>query len=596
MIEIRDLGAMAPFGAERNNFRRIRIALNSHTHLCSWRSFWPFFVAVFLVLAQPAVGQTPDDQGIDEVVTSESASEEPELPEWLTLDVEHRTRTLLIDPLDLSGTSIRDVFWTEQRGRVDLQLSYEGIGRIRMQLDLLDGVLFGDNGVFGGDPSTNSGVSLVVRRPNRTIWEVGLPEDADPLDTDSYAPVLREIEPIDINFLYGEAILPFGMLRAGRQPMTLDYNLATHDGGRHNRWGVSQYSDAADRIMIATKLDEIIELIGGDDEIDPSMDEGVFLAFSYDWLTQGQTLSGSDDTNQFITTLLWRTKDMDWFGWDWEYFRFFFNMTHVTNTRFQTDLWAIPTRVDFAVGPFAFNLLFGLNVGSTREISEGFAGLSNQEPVEQDLVAGGVELVLDLRLGPVLLTMQFDYASGDGDPRSSNDLTTFSHARDLNVGLLLFEHILAFESARSAAVGIENLSSLGFESFPITEVETDGRFSNAIGMFPQVAVDVVDNLDHHFLTRFGVLMAWAEAGAVDPIVSVLNMDGGEISDDLVNYHGGAPGNYYGTELDLQLQWTYHDFFIWTVEGAALFPGSALEDEHGDAVPSFLLENRFFFAF
>lgn len=568
------------------------MTVKSHT----WLFCWPCSVVVLLTLIQLPQAQIADDPDMAEVVTNESTSEQDELPDWLLLDVEFRTRTLLIDPLDLSGTSIQDVFWTEQRGRLDLQLSYEGIGRIRMQLDLLDGVLFGDNGIYGGDPSTNSGVSLVVRRPNRTMWDVGLPEGADPLNTDSYAPVLREIEPIDINFLYGEAILPFGMIRAGRQPMTLDYNLSTHDGGRHNRWGVSQYSDAADRILIATKLDEIIEYIGGDEEIDPSLDEGVFLAFSYDWLTQGQTLSGSDDTNQFITTLLWRVQDMDWFGWDWKHFRFFFNMTHVTNARFETDLFAFPTRIDFGIGPVSVNLLFGLNVGTTKEISEGFAGLSNQEGVAQDLVATGFEGVFDLQLGPVLLTMQFDYASGDGDPRSSNDLTTFSHARDLNVGLLLFEHILAFESARSAAVGIENLSSLGFESFPITEVETDGRFTNAIAMFPQVAVDVVDTIDHHFLARFGVLMAWADAGAVDPIISVLNMDGGEISDDVVNYHGGAPGNYFGTELDLQVQWTFHEFFEWTIEGAALFPGSALEDEHGDAVPSFLVENRFLFAF
>ena len=93
-------------------------------------------------------------------------------------------------------------------------------------------------------------------------------------------------------------------------------------------------------------------------------------------------------------------------------------------------------------------------------------------------------------------------------------------------------------------------------------------------------------------------MAWPEAklGAVDPVMTSLSEDGASIADDAVNFHGGDPGSYYGTEFDLQLGWTFRRNFHWTVEGAALLPGSSLEDENGDAVPSFLLENRLEFVF
>ena len=89
------------------------------------------------------------------------------------------------------------------------------------------------------------------------------------------------------------------------------------------------------------------------------------------------------------------------------------------------------------------------------------------------------------------------------------------------MGLLLFEHIIAFESARSAAVGIENLSTLSAPSFPLTEVSSYGRFNNAYGLFPQALVRMVDTPDHFLTWRMGALLAWPEYGVVDAVLSAL---------------------------------------------------------------------------
>jgi len=93
-----------------------------------------------------------------------------------------------------------------------------------------------------------------------------------------------------------------------------------------------------------------------------------------------------------------------------------------------------------------------------------------------------------------------------------------------------------------------------------------------------------------------VLMAWAPAKVVDPIASLQRRDGVRIDDDLVNFAGGKPGRYYGTELDGRIQWRFLEHFAADLEGAILFPGSALEDVNGDAARSVLVQGRgtFFF--
>jgi hypothetical protein len=552
--------------------------------------------------AQPTPNEA-DDGALQEAVVDDADAAElggVQLPDWLDLAAEYRMRFVHADPYELSGTRVRHMTYAQGRGRIDLALRRPGLGGIVLQADLLDGVLFGDNGSFTGDPSAISGVSLTVRRPNVTAWEIGLLPGADPLDADSYVPILRDATPIEINHLYGEVMLPIGLLRVGRQPMVPGgANLSAHDGARRNRWGASEFADSSDRVLFATKLDAAIELIrsGGEAEIDRSLERGLFIAFAYDWLSQGEIVYvHGDDTIQMIGSLMWLVDEAEWLGARWRDLSFAFNAVHLNSDDFETDIWSFPTRFQVDVGPVGLNVQYSVITGDTREISEGFAVLSSRRPTRQRIIAHGAQAVVDYHLGPLTLTLEGDFASGDEDPRPNTDLTVFQFARDLNVGLLLFEHIIAFESARSAAVGIENLANLDSPSFPLTEVSSEGRFTNAIALFPQVKVDLLDTLEHHLHTRVGALFAWPEAGVVDAVTTILAEDGNQIADDAVNYHGGDPGDYYGTELDAQIEWRFRDMLIWTLEGAVLFPGSSLEDENGDALTTFLVENRFVFLF
>lgn len=567
---------------------------------------WRLAPAVILTLLVPTasladepVPDTADHGEADNGVSPAEVEEAEEgwgiyFPEWFDLDAEYRVRTLRIDPLELNGDTVRDVTWTEQRARLDAQFIYPGVGRLVLQADILDGVLFGDNGTFGTDIIPTSGVSLLTRTPNNLGWTVGLPSGADPLDPDAYTPAFERVEPITIHHLFAEVNLPIGVIRFGRQPIVEGPYLAAHSGERSNRWGVSEYSDSVDRVLFATKLDQAFGmLIDGDEHVvDNSVERGLFVGVGFDWLTQGQLLLSHDETYQIPTSFFYRAPEANWFGTTVRDFEVSLTFVRIINRAFKSKVWSFPTRVEGTFGPVGIMLQFGLNLGESQEISEGFAVLQNAEPSVQDIASWGINSVIDYTLGPVTLTFEFDFATGDNDPRAGNTLSQYSFSRDLNVGLLLFEHILAFESARSAAVGVENLSSLDAASFPITEARTDGRFTNAIALFPQVKVDILDTWTNQLHVRTGVLLAWPEAGVVDPILTVLAEDGNAISDDARNFHGGDPGDYYGTEIDLQIQYAFKNAFFWTVEGAVLFPGNALHDEHGDAVNSFLFENRF----
>ncbi len=528
------------------------------------------------------------------------AQAKPELPSWLELDLEYRVQSVYIHPLELSGVDTRNIWYTEQRMRIESGFKFFEYGGIFLQLDLLDGVLFGDNGQIGGSPEPSSGMAVTSRWPNNAGWDIGLRPGGDPFAPEGYGPVLVPIDPVRVTRVYADVNLPFGLLRVGRQPAVEGASLSLHDGSRTNRWGVSNYSYTADRVLFATKISEAVRLIAhGRDGFVPnrSMDDGVFLGFAYDIGVQDDIHLRSNNLHQITGLVMWKADKPQWFGLPWDFFHLQVAFAGRFGDEFATEVFGLPAKLEFSVGQLRFLGEFMALFGKTREASEGMAALremdeSRRQIYRQKILAFGARSLIDWDFGPVMATLELAYASGDDDPRDNTALTTFNFARDTNVGLLLFNHILAFESARSAAVGIENLAQAAARSFPVTELRSEGRVHNAMLLFPQVLVRPLES----FHVRFGALFAWSAKPVVDPVMTLLNEDGIRIDDDAVNWHGGRPARYYGTELDLQLEWRYRNWFTWTVEAAVLFPGEALQDESGDAVPSFLVENRFLFTF
>ncbi|MFO0751605.1 MAG: hypothetical protein U1F43_38960, partial [Myxococcota bacterium] len=388
--------------------------------------------------------------------------------------------------------------------------------------------------------------------------------------------------------------LPFGVLRIGRQPLADAGTVSLNDGrtGR-NLWGASWYHESVDRLLFGTKISELFGVIsqGPTYKVDRSLDNGVFLGLVWDYLVEDQIQSSADDLQGFSAQLDFRWKHPQILGDAWGPIRFTATTTYRWDDRFNTSVFALPLRLQLSIADFVFLGEFSYITGTTRELSAGFAALNSQPVTDQDIRLMTARAVGEYTVADQLtFRLEWAYAAGDDDPRTTTPLTLSTWPRDTNLGLLLFEHTVAFQTARSAAVGIENLKKVKAESFPLTEIATDGRVVNVNAIFPQVFWDPFPTLR----LKAGLLLAWAASDVVDPIQSLLRLDGDAIADDAINYNGGKPGGYWGTEIDLGLEFHYEQLFDAVVEAAVLFPGSGLHDENGDAVNSWMLETRFVF--
>jgi len=520
---------------------------------------------------------------------------EPGQDDWFVKIVpEYRARLIRIAPLELNGTNATKASWGEQRLRVDGSFGRRGIGAIHVQLDALDGVLFGDNGEFGKSPEPTSGIGIASRQANNSGWKIGLRPGGDPLSPDGYGLVLREMQPVNINYIYGEVLLPFGLLRIGRQPLADGAGVGFNDGrtGR-NLWGESSYHESVDRILFGTKIPELFGLMakGAKHKIDTSTDDGVFMGFVYDYLVNDSITSSSDDLQGVAVQLDFKWKEPKVLGPEWGPIQLTGTVVHRWDQQFNTAIFAIPIRLTFNVGDFKFFGEMANIFGSSRELSEGLAALTKSPVTDQKISFTSARVAPSYRLWDQLeFRMEWAFASGDGDPRASTPLTIGNWPRDTNLGLLMFEHIVKFQTGRSAAVGIENLRQLNAKSFPLSELASDGRVTNVNGIFPQIFYDPVPELR----LKAGVLFAWSAVDVIDPVQTLLRADGATIKDDKVNYNGGKPGNYWGTELDLGIEWRYRNMFWAVFEAGVLFPGNAFHDENGEAVNSWMIETRFIF--
>ncbi len=545
---------------------------------------WSAALALVLVFSASAAHADPEPWVDDDGLGKPSRQEFGDY--GLSMNAEYRANWLYVNPVNLNGTTNRRASWIEHRLRLGGQVDYQEKVRLVFSMDALNGTLWGDNGTYGGDPSSNSGTAAAARNPNNATVGVGYKGSGDPLDPKSYGYVLKDGPPVHFRRAYGEVMTPVGMLRIGRQPTIEGTSILVADGdGRPNRFGYSNAGDTVDRILFATKP---LEGLKPKDKRDTSRDHGLFMAMFYDRVVTDEVHLFHDDVHNAGGGLMFFDPDpvhqtnLKLYGF----------YAHRWQNQYDTDINIVNMRAMARAGKLSGGAEGVFIFGKTREVAEALTLITHDPIVRQNVSQYGARAVVRWDEPKWTAYLEGDLASGDANPDPGTTLSQLYFSQDSNVGLLMFERILAFETARASAAGVALLRQLNAPTFPAERVDSHGGFTDAIAIFPQFDFRPKPEL----LLRGGVLMAWTPWGVVDPTRSLQLKDGTQISDDVVNYNGGKPGHFYGAEFDGRLSWRYLEHFIFDLEGAILFPGDAFYDQNRQAARSVLIQGRTTFVF
>ena len=199
-------------------------------------------------------------------------------------------------------------------------------------------------------------------------------------------------------------------------------------------------------------------------------------------------------------------------------------------------------------------------IGSTTQ------GRTADNPVQQVRQFGAFAKA-SWRSGATTILLDLGYASGDSNPYD-DQLNAFRFDRDLHVGLVLFEQVLGYQSARAGFRAVDpNLT--GYPPEGVKLLPSGGAITGAAFLFPRLKRSIVDWLDVYG----GPLVAISTAKLVDPFST--RVLGGGVP---LNFLGRHPGDYLGTELDVGVQGRFKPHraasLEATGEGGLLFPGNA----------------------
>lgn len=146
-----------------------------------------------------------------------------------------------------------------QRLRLEPKLSFEKLLTLRVQADIFDDVVFGDN------QQTQYGAPIFAERPSNTNF------------------LGQEVPAIDIKRAWLELNIPVGLIRAGRQPSNWGLGILSNDGnGMAEDFGEKHFGSTFDRVAFATKPVSIYKTIKGAANVDSNL----ILAYAYDVLSE----------------------------------------------------------------------------------------------------------------------------------------------------------------------------------------------------------------------------------------------------------------------------------------------------------------------
>lgn len=391
-------------------------------------------------------------------------------------------------------------------------------------------------------------------------------------------------------YLFLEYASPFGLVRVGQQGSHWGAGILANDGDHRALFGDYQRGSLVERVLIATT---------------PMGKDGpLVVAFAGDLVFEDPTADLIDDGDlalQGVLAVRWQMKHAELGVYGALRSQTREGVSVDETTAFTDELFAGVVDVTGkwnARVPGSATFLFGeaeaaLIAGSTS-FSRGAYGASvmpgaaREEEAIRSFGASvklGAVRVKDTgpsAYGDLVVQLEWGYASGDANPYDGVN-RRFTFDPNHNVGLVLFDQVLAWKTARAATLAgdpdLVRRPAPGLSFLP-----SNGGVFGAMYLNPTVVVRPKRWLD----LKAGVVIAQSTADVVDPyragaLGSFANWDGGD-----------ERSHNLGLELDLGA-----DARIFVsdslkldvgVEGGVLLPGRAFDNARGEALPNQYLGN------
>jgi hypothetical protein len=404
-------------------------------------------------------------------------------------------------------------------------------------------------------------------------------------------------------WLYAQWKLPFGVVRIGQQPNHWGMGILANDGDHPTLFGDYRYGSISERILFAAKPggndSEFTVALAGDLVYRDSTArltrgqqafQGVLAAF---WergpnrvgvfstlrhqendKTSGSPVFGYTDTldafavdlhGKIVTPL---PGDKDAFIFGEAEAAYILGSTNFIRTPNQT-LAGNDTQIRSYGGAASLGVVH-------RAWSTGFWKDKNDEAAARATSAKylGAPSASGVPYGDVVAQVEVGYASGDADPYD-NTQRRFTFDPNHRIGLLLFDEIMRFQTARSASAAADPVLTNGTRPTPgVDLLPSNGGVFGAQYINPTA----IYRPRHWLDLKGGMVVAQSTSEIVDPYRLAT---GGSY----VNYRGGSPKKKdLGVELDAGFEGRFPlDYGLKAQVGAqagVLFPGGALEDAAG----------------
>lgn len=448
--------------------------------------------------------------------------------------------------------------WMRVNGRIVFRDDIIGVGSI----DVPRGLVAGDTTQFVG-------------------------QSRDPLDDYNW----YDVHPRE---LYVEFRSPIGVFRVGQQTNHWGQGILANDGNHQQMFGDTIRGAIVERLLYATspmgKDTPLLVVVAGD---------FVFEDNTADLMGNSPEQPTGDLAGQAVAAVLWRE--------DWAEIGLYGVYRHqereltsrVVPYDESLDVGVIdvagkirgkvPGTSSYAYAQGEAALIFG----RTSYVRSGWVNQLDPmaEQDDESVLSVGASTTFGIvhttanekeRWGDLVAELEWGYASGDADPLDGTT-SRFTFDTSHNVGLVLFDHVMQWKTARSATIAQDDRivarANPGLQFLP-----SNGGVFGATYLNPRVVFRPIRILD----IKLGLLWAHATSDVVDPYhVGALG--------DYQNYDGGDPTKRdLGVEIDagadirVPIERTVHLEF--GAEGGVLFPGHAFDDAGGNGLPEQLFLN------